>query len=120
VYPSTVARSYVVRMGQTLAQRVTEAGVARDVAIIEAPGAGMLDVTLNPGKTRADLQKEIDHWERQAVGSNEFDPDVWRPFWIQDLGTLKTELRHNARDKYSYRELKDFADRIRDRLKQSH
>src|SRR5690349_6763610 len=35
VYPSTVARSYVVRMGQTLAQRMTEAGVAHDVAIIE-------------------------------------------------------------------------------------
>ena len=52
VYPSTVARSYVVRMGQTLAQRLTEAGVARDVAIVEAPSAGMLDVTLNPGKTQ--------------------------------------------------------------------
>ena len=33
--------------------------------------------------------------------------------------TLENELRRNARDKYSYRELKDFADRIRDRLKQS-
>ena len=33
---------------------------------------------------------------------------------------LESELRHNARDKYTYRELKDFADRIRDRLKQSH
>ena len=57
VYPSTVARSHVVRMGRTLAQRLTEAGVARDVAIVEAPSAGMLDVTLNPGKTRGDLQK---------------------------------------------------------------
>jgi hypothetical protein len=46
--------------------------------------------------------------------------DVWRPFWIKDLSTLQSELRCNARDKYSYRELKDFADRIRDRLKQSH
>ena len=120
VYPSTVARSYVVRMGQTLAQCLTEAGVARDVAIVEAPSAGMLDVTLNPGKTRDDLQKEIDRWERQAVGADEFDPDVWRPFWIKDLGSLESELHRNARDKYSYRELKDFADRIRDRLKQSH
>ncbi len=33
---------------------------------------------------------------------------------------MEGELRRNARDKYSYRELKDFADRIRDRLKQSH
>jgi multidrug efflux pump subunit AcrB len=120
IYPSTVARSYVVRMGQTLAQSFTEAGVARDAAIVEAPSAGMLDVTLNGGKTRDDLQAEILRWERANVGADEFDPDVWRPFWVEDLGSLESELRDNARDKYSYRELKDFADRIRDRLKQSH
>lgn len=120
VYPSTVARSYVMRMGQTLAQSLTEAGVASDVAIIEAPSAGMLDVTLNAGKTRDDLQKEINRWERRTVGAGETDPDVWQPFWVKDLNTLPSELRQNARDKYTYRELKDFADRIRDRLKQSH
>jgi multidrug efflux pump len=120
VYPSTVTRSYVVRMGQTLSQRLTETGVARDVAIIEAASAGMLDVTLTPGKTRADLQRHIDAWERRAVGADEFNPDVWQPFWIEDLSTLEGELRRNARDKYSYRELKDFADHVRDRLKQSH
>jgi len=74
VYPSTVARSYVVRMGQTLAQSLSETAVAREVAIVEAPSAGMLDVTLNPGKTEADLQKAIAAWERQYVGADEFDP----------------------------------------------
>jgi multidrug efflux pump len=120
VYPSTVARSYVVRMGQTLAQRLTEAGVAREVAIVEAPSAGMLDVTLYAGKTRDDLQRQINLWEHQNVGSGESDPDVWTPFWVKDLSALENELRLHAQDKYSYRELKDFADRIRDRLKQSH
>ena len=120
VYPSTVSRSYVVRMGQTLAQSLTEAGVSRDVAIIEAPGAGMLDVTLNQGKTRDDLQTAIARWERENVGNDEFDPDVWKPFWIQDMGNLEKEMRAHAQDKYTYRQLKEFADRIRDRLKQSH
>lgn len=119
VYPTTVARTYVVRLGQSLAQSLTEAGVARDVAIVEAPSAGMLDLTLSPDKTRDDLQTEITRWERRTVGADEFDPDVWQPFWIQDLNDLEKELRANSRDKYTYRELKDFADRIRDRLKQS-
>ena len=119
VYPSTVARSHVVRMGRTLGQRLMEAGIARDVAIVEAPSAGTLDVTLNPGKTRSDLQKETDRWQRETTGAGEYHPDVWPPFWIQDLDGLEKALRRNARDKYSYRELKDFADRIRDRLKQS-
>ena len=79
----------------------------------------MLDVTLNPGKTRSDLQKATDRWERETAGAGEYHPDVWRPFWIQDLDGLEKALRRHARDKYSYRELKDFADRIRDRLKQS-
>ena len=40
VYPNTVARSYVLRLGRTLAQHLTEVGIARDLAIIEAPSAG--------------------------------------------------------------------------------
>lgn len=119
VYPSTVARARVVRMGRTLAQYLTESGVAREAAIIEAPSAGMLDVTLCPGKTRDDLQKVTDRWECETAGATEYQPDVWQPFWIQDLSGLEHELRRAARDKYSYRELKHFADRIRDRLKQS-
>ncbi|MCC6681413.1 MAG: efflux RND transporter permease subunit [Phycisphaeraceae bacterium] len=119
IYPSTVARSYVVRLGQTLAQSLTEAGVVRAAAIIEAPSAGMLDVTLSRGKTQLDLQKQIERWRRDFVGAGEYDPDVWEPFWIQNLDELATELRAHARDKYTYRDLKDFADRIRDRLKQS-
>lgn len=120
VYPGSVSRAHVLRLGRTLAQSLSESGVARDVAIVEAPSAGMLDVVLNPGKTGEDLQEQIGRWERRNVGADEFDPDVWRPFWVRDLSELEGGLRRNARDKYSYRELKEFADRIRDRLKQSH
>ncbi|HUO07017.1 MAG TPA: efflux RND transporter permease subunit [Phycisphaerae bacterium] len=119
VYPNTVARSFVLRVGRTLGERLTEAGIARDVAIVEAPSAGMLDVTLAPGKTGADIQHATDQWKREALGADELDPDIWPGFWVHDLNDLESQLRKNARDKYTYRELKDFADRIRDRLKQS-
>src|SRR6185503_19363285 len=78
-----------------------------------------LDVALDPGKTRDDLQHSVDEWEREAAGAGEYQPDIWRPFWIQDLDALGNELRSHARDKYTYRELEDFAKRIRDRLNQS-
>jgi multidrug efflux pump subunit AcrB len=119
VYPSMVSRSYVLRMGRTLAQHLIESGIAQEAAIVEAPSAGMLDLTLYPGTTRADLQKATDRWELETIGSGEYQPDVWQPFWIQDLDGLEHELRQNARDKYTYRELEHFAKRIRDRLKQS-
>ena len=96
VYPSIVSRSHVLRMGRMLAEHLIEAGIARDAAIVEAPSAGMLDVTLDPGKTRGDLQKATDRWEREAVGATEYQPDVWKPFWIRDLDDLEDELRRNA------------------------
>jgi len=119
VYPSVVARAHVLRMGRTLAQLLTESGIAKDVAIVEAPSAGMLDVSLMPGKTQQDLQKATDQWEHQTVGAGEYHPDIWPGFWIGNLNELETQLRLHARDKYTYRELKDYADRIRDRFKQS-
>jgi AcrB/AcrD/AcrF family len=116
VYPDTVARPHVLRTGRTLGQRLTESGVARDLAIVEAPSAGMLDVTLNPGKTPADLLRVTQQWEREMVGTGQYHPDIWPGFWVRSLDDLESTLRQNARDKYTYRELKDFSDRIRDRL----
>ncbi len=119
VYPSLVARSHVLRTGRMLAEHLIESGIAREAAIVEAPSAGMLDVVLDPGKTRDDLERATERWERETVGVSEYQPDVWQPFWIQDLDELEDALRRNARDKYTYRELKHFADQVRDRLKQS-
>jgi multidrug efflux pump subunit AcrB len=87
--------------------------------IVEAPGAGMLDVALKPGKTEADLQRVTREWERDTAGAGEIHPDCWPGFWVRDPNDLEGLLRKNARDRYTYRELKSFADRIRDRLKRS-
>jgi multidrug efflux pump subunit AcrB len=119
VYPSLVARSSVLRNGRMLAQHLVEAGIARDATLVEAPSAGMLDVNLRPGTTGSDLQSATARWEHETGGLGESQPDVWQPFWVRDLDDLPGELRKNARDKYSYRELEHFADRVRDRLKQS-
>ncbi len=119
VYPSAVSRSHVLRTGRTLAQRLLESGVASQTELIEAPSAGMLDLALAPGKTEADVHLVTAQWEREVGGPDQYQPDIWRPFWIRDLDKLEGELRTSAQDKYSYRELRSFADQIRDRLKQS-
>lgn len=119
VYPDSIARSHVLRMGRTLAEHLARLGIASDQDIVEAPSAGMLDVTLSPGKSRQDLEAATEQWERDTAGAGENHPDIWPGFWIHDLSELETELKLKARDKYTYRELKDFADKIRDRLKQS-
>lgn len=119
VYPSGVARSHVVRLGRTLSERLNESGVTSGAALIEAPSAGMLDVVLAPGRSEGDLRAVTAQWERETGGPEQFQPDIWRPFWTQNLSDLESELRRSAQDKYTYRELRAFADQIRDRLKQS-
>ena len=52
-------------------------------------------------------------------------PDIWPGALIQDLDEIPAVLRHSpfhpdrTVDRYSYRELRQFADLIQDRFKQS-
>jgi len=116
VYPNTVARSYVMRIGRTLLQRLTEMGIVRDGRVLEAPGTGCLDVQLL--KSPLDLERGFREWKQQFIASGESHPDLWGEFFITDLDQLPTELRRAAKDKYTYRELQDMAETIQDHIKQ--
>jgi multidrug efflux pump subunit AcrB len=49
IYPNTVGRSYVVWLGNSLLERLTERGLIEDGQIVEAPSAGCLDFQLVAG-----------------------------------------------------------------------
>ena len=115
VYPNTVARASVLRIGRTLLQRLTEAGVIQDGRILEAPSAGCLDFQLLT--SMAELRPILERWARETQAGGQWHHDVWPPFLVENLDELAWYLRANAREKYTYRELRDFADRIQDHLK---
>ncbi len=123
VYPNTVGRSYVLWLGQSLLTRLTEKGLIEDGQIVEAPSTGCLDFQLVAGKTEKELIQEALRWERDTVGTGMSHPDIWPGVLVRDLATLEAQLRHPPRDtlggpdRYSYRELRRFADVLRDRLK---
>ena len=50
VYPNTVGRSYVVWLGHSLLQRLTEHGLIEDGHLVEAPSTACLDFQLVAGK----------------------------------------------------------------------
>ena len=50
VYPNTVGRSYVVWLGHSLLQRLTENGLIEDGQVVEPPSTGCLDFQLVAGK----------------------------------------------------------------------
>ena len=124
VYSNTVGRSYVSWLGQSLLQRLTEKGLIEDGHFVEAPSTGCLDFQLASGKTDDELIKEGLLWERDSIGTGMSHPDMWPGIFVRDLTKLEKELRNpptdslGGPDRYSYRELRHFADLIRDRMKQ--
>ncbi len=125
VYPNTVGRSYVLWLGQSLLQRLTEKGLIEDGQIVEPPSTGCLDFQLVAGKTDDELIREALRWEHDTVGTGMSHPDMWPGIIVRDLADAGSEAgRESLRDplggpdRYSYRELRRFADLIRDRLKQ--
>jgi multidrug efflux pump subunit AcrB len=115
VYPNTVARASVLRIGRTLLQRLAEAGVARDGRVLEAASTGCIDFQLVASVS--ELRQVLGRWARETQASGQWHHDVWPPFLVGNLDELPWYLRANAREKYTYRELRDFADRIQDHLK---
>ena len=115
VYPNTIARGAVLRIGHTILQHLTEKGVARDGRILEAPGTGCIDFQLTAGLP--ELIRVLQAWQRDTQAAGQWHPDVWPGFFVRDLDQLPRLLRANAREKYTYRELRNFADLIQDRLK---
>jgi multidrug efflux pump subunit AcrB len=123
VYPNSVGRSYVLWLGRSLLERLTEKGLIEDGQVVEAPSTGCLDFRLREGKTDEELIREALRWERETVGAGASHPDIWSGILVRDLDTLEEKLRNPRRDatgradRYSYRELRHFADVLRDRLK---
>ena len=124
IYPNTVGSSYVIWLGNSLLQRLTERGLIEDAHIVEAPSTGCLDFQLVADKSNEELVREAIEWERDTIGTGMTHPDMWPGILVRDLDALEAKLSVNPRDplvrpdRYSYRELRSFADAIRDRLKQ--
>jgi multidrug efflux pump len=124
VYPNTVGRSYVLWLGQSLLQRLTEKGLAEDGHIVETPSTGCLDFQPAAGATDEKLIAEAIRWEHDTIGTGMAHPDIWTGSFVRDLTQLEKTLRRppidslGGHDRYSYRELRHYADKIRDRLQQ--
>lgn len=125
VYPNTVARSYVLWIGNNLRERLLGQGLAEDPVVVKPLGSGCLDFHLPAGRSLAEVRQEVERWERDTIGTGMTHPDIWPGQLIQDLDELPALLRQHPHEpyrtvnRYSYRELRQLADLIQDRLKQS-
>jgi len=115
VFPQEIARPAVERLARGMLLELAQEGVARDGRLVEAPGSCCIDFeALAP---RADVERVVAAWRERSLAGGELHPDVWPGFLVEDLGELPERLAAAARDKYTYRDLKRFADLVQDRLK---
>ncbi len=115
VHPTTVSRDVIARMGQRLARFLSEQGMGRDVRLVEAPGAALMDFQLL--KSLPELKAALHGYENEDLLLRDWHPDVWSAFLVEKPDELTEQLRLHARDKYAYRDLRIFSDRIRDVMK---
>ncbi|HEV3469672.1 MAG TPA: efflux RND transporter permease subunit [Pyrinomonadaceae bacterium] len=94
---------------------VREKGFARDVRVIA--GGGFLGFDGASALGDEELLGYVRQFTAEKLQSAEFHPDSWPPVVVRDPAETQARLTAAAGDKYSYRELDDFTDRIEKTLK---
>jgi multidrug efflux pump subunit AcrB len=100
-------------------------GLAQDPQYAGMLGAGIVDFQLAPGHEAKELAPRLDRWTADNIGSGLGHPDIWPGVIVQKTSDLARELKTRCQEepggvaRYSYEELRRFADLLQDRLRQS-
>ena len=86
--------------------RAADAGL--DPRLIE--GGGCVGADMRGSQTDQQLLGWLGDFTRNYYPQQQWEPDVWAPFLVRDLGDIRSKLATVAGEKYSYRELDDFTD----------
>jgi multidrug efflux pump subunit AcrB len=125
VHPSSVSPDFIERLGHSFLLYMTERGIAEDGIYVSMLGAGVVDFHPVAGVDAAKIASAADDWERANLGAGIEHPDIWPPVMVQDPGQLLGLMKERVQKvpggvaRYSYEELRTFADLIQDRLRQS-
>jgi multidrug efflux pump subunit AcrB len=89
--------------------------IAQKVQIVEGTGfAGVDGIT---SATDEQLAETTARFIKGRLQQSEFHPDIWGVIAVRDLKQIRPKLDDLAGDKYTYRELDDFTDKIEKSLK---
>ena len=110
-FPETISPAIPRRQRDLVAELAGAHGIGRDLRPIDGPGfVGIdLETTADDQTLAGSIQRSLD----EQLHASEFHPDTWPLAVIRDPATAATVLQRIAGDRYSYRELGDFADLIK-------
>ena len=113
IFPDGVDGARVASAAAQYAARGRAAGAFEDAAVLT--GARFVAIDFTP-RSEERLLALDEAFLREVVGPEQPHPDIWGPVRVGPLDTLEARLAAVAPDKYSYRELDDFARLARDEL----
>lgn len=123
VHPSTVDAALVERLGQQTLSTLTGQGLAEDGVTLSLLGASLIDFHVPSGADPAAVETALADWRNAPRTLSH--PDVWPGVVVENPADLRGELQRRCQEepggvaRYSYEQLRRFADRIQDRLRQS-
>jgi multidrug efflux pump subunit AcrB len=107
-FPKTLSPRIIRPTAEMFGRYAVEAGAMSDTVYLEGPGFVAIDGASSWDDARVvALAREF---VATRLHSSEIHPDAWQPFIIRDPREIEARLAAAAGDKYSYRELKDYAD----------
>lgn len=125
VHPATLDPALIERLGREALLALSEQGLVEDGQYVGLLGAAALDFRPRSGTETAVVRSALDRWQQSVLGAGLGSPDVWPGVLVGPLeelaSTLKTECQQEPGGvaRYSYEELRRFADLVQDRLRQS-
>lgn len=110
-FPASVNAQPLRRTGEAVVRSFAADWPQSDPRVVEGPG--FLGIDLVPGALDDDgLLASLMKVARERTRLSELHPDVWRAFVVRNTDETTARLATVAGERYSYRELDDFTDRI--------
>lgn len=125
VHPVTIDPGLVERLGRSALSRLEQQGIIEDGQYSSLLGVGLIDFKIRPGNNVDRLQAEMSRWQNDYIGTGLGHPDIWPGVVVGNLEDLPGILRAQCQRqpggvaRYSYEELRQYADLLQDRLRQS-
>ncbi|WP_437188324.1 efflux RND transporter permease subunit [Planctomicrobium sp. SH668] len=123
IYPTAVDANLIERLGDANLMTLAENQTVTDGEMYSLPGATVLDVLVSNDVSLETVKTQLAAWT--DVGKELRHPDVWPGVVVENPSDLTDELKRVSQrqpggiSRYSYEELRRFADTIQDRLRQS-
>ncbi|MBL8150469.1 MAG: efflux RND transporter permease subunit [Blastocatellia bacterium] len=96
---------------------VQDSSVLKEPVLVESSNFFFVDGSSNDNKEG--ITKKVDEFLKLEDELAERHPDMWKPVVIYSIDQLTEELQKSVGDKYSYREMDDFTEKIEKAIKSS-